>query len=122
MNAQEKQLIDLLFSKLQETGSKSGPRDAQAESHINQLMAQIPGAGYYMTQAIIVQQQALKHAEAKIAQLEEKKAAVVKVSCRHNQLGLRKEVNLANPQHNLRVVDFWQARRKRPLALAVAFY
>jgi hypothetical protein len=71
MNVQEKQLIDLLFSKLQETGSKSGPRDAQAESHINRLMAQIPGAGYFMAQAIIVQQQALKHAAAKIAQLEQ---------------------------------------------------
>ena len=71
MNAQEKQLIDLLFSKLRETGAKSGPRDAQAESHINQLMAQIPGAGYYMTQAIISQQQALKHAQAKIAKLEQ---------------------------------------------------
>jgi len=71
MNAQEKQIIDLLFSKLQETAAKSGPRDAQAESHINRLMAQIPGAGYFMAQAIIVQQQALKHAEVKIAELKQ---------------------------------------------------
>ncbi len=71
MNAQEKQLIDLLFGKLQETVAKSGPRDAQAESHINRLMAQIPGAGYFMAQAIIVQQQALKQAAAKISQLEQ---------------------------------------------------
>lgn len=71
MNTQEKQLIDLFFSKLRETVVKSGPRDAQAELHIKRLMAQIPGAGYYMAQAIIVQQQAMKHAEKKIAQLEQ---------------------------------------------------
>ena len=71
MNAQEKQLIDLLFSKLQQTVAQSGPRDAQAEAQINQLMEKIPGAGYYMAQAIIVQQQALKQAETKITQLEQ---------------------------------------------------
>ena len=71
MNAQEKQLIDLLFSKLQQTAAQSGPRDAQAEAHINQLMEKIPGAGYSMTQAIIVQQQTLKQVETKITQLEQ---------------------------------------------------
>ena len=70
MNAQEKQLIDLLFSKLQQTSAQSGQRDAQAEAHITQRFRQIAGAGYYMTQAIIIQQQALKQAEAKIAELE----------------------------------------------------
>jgi len=71
MNTQEKQLIDLLFSKLQQTATQPGSRDIQAESHIIQLMKRIPGAGYYMAQAIIIQQQALKHAEAKITQLEQ---------------------------------------------------
>ena len=64
MNTQEKQVIDKLFDKL---GQQTGPREATAEAYIAQRMAQIPGVGYYMAQAIVVQQQALKQAEARIA-------------------------------------------------------
>ncbi len=75
MNDQERQLIDLLFSKLKETAVKSGPRDHKAESHIKKRMKKISGARYYMAQAIIVQQQALKQAAAKIAQLEQQSSS-----------------------------------------------
>jgi hypothetical protein len=67
VNSQEKQVIDTLFNKLSQ---QTGPREAAAEAYIAQRMAQFPGVGYYMAQVIVVQQQALKQAEARIAQLD----------------------------------------------------
>jgi hypothetical protein len=73
MQAQEQQLIDQLFQKLNEVATQGGPRDPQAEAYINQHVERIPGAAYYMAQAIIVQRQALKQAEAQLNQLQQQR-------------------------------------------------
>ena len=54
MQKKERQLINRLFQKIAQVAAESGPRDSQAEVYINQQMQQIPGAGYYVAQAIIV--------------------------------------------------------------------
>ena len=73
MNKQEKQVIDALFQKLGQLAAQSGPRDPEAEAWLNQRAQRLPGATYHMAQAIVVQQQALKQAEARLAQLEQQR-------------------------------------------------
>ncbi|POA90313.1 hypothetical protein SAMN03159355_06007 [Pseudomonas sp. NFPP10] len=60
MNNQEQTLIDGLFSRLQQAETDSAPRDAQAEARIKEHLTRQPAAGYFMTQAILVQEAALK--------------------------------------------------------------
>ncbi|WP_338513822.1 DUF2076 domain-containing protein [Pseudomonas poae] len=64
MNSEEQTLIDGLFSRLQQAETDSAPRDAQAEARIKEHMTRQPAAGYYMTQSILVQEQALKSLDA----------------------------------------------------------
>lgn len=73
MQENERQLINKLFEKINRVAAESGPRDPQAEALINQKMQMIAGAGYYMAQAIIVQRQALKQAEAQLSQLQQQR-------------------------------------------------
>jgi hypothetical protein len=70
MNVTERDLIERLFQKINQTAAQAGPRDPQAEQLINQQMQRIPGAAYYMAQTIVAQRQAMKQAEAQIADLE----------------------------------------------------
>lgn len=49
----------------------SGPRDGEAESYIRQKVTSHSAAPYYMAQAIIVQEQALNAANARIQELEQ---------------------------------------------------
>lgn len=70
MQREEKQLIDALFQKISLTSAQSGPRDPEAEALINQHLRRLPGAAYYLAQTIIIQRQALKNAEAQIAELQ----------------------------------------------------
>ena len=60
MNSEEQTLIDGLFSRLQQAETDAAPRDAQAEARIKDHLARQPAAGYFMTQAILVQEAALK--------------------------------------------------------------
>ena len=70
MDQTEQQYIDGLFDRLQDAERQSGPRDPAAERHIQQRIARQPGAPYYMTQALIVQEEALKGAQWRIEELE----------------------------------------------------
>ncbi len=63
MQSQEQQLIESLFSRLKQAESQSGPRDAGAEQLINQHLQSQPGAPYYMAQAILIQEAAMKKAQ-----------------------------------------------------------
>ena len=74
MKSNEKYMIDELFQKVQQAARQSGYRDMQAEALINDYLQRIPGAAYYMAQAIIVQNQALKRAEAQIRDLQRQQA------------------------------------------------
>lgn len=60
MNSEEQILIDGLFSRLQQAEKDSAPRDAQAEARIKEHLAKQPAAGYFMAQAILVQEAAIK--------------------------------------------------------------
>lgn len=69
MNSEEQTLIDGLFSRLQQAETDSAPRDAQAEARIKEHLTRQPAAGYFMTQAILVQEAALKSLDAQNKQL-----------------------------------------------------
>lgn len=69
MNSEEQTLIDGLFSRLQQAEKDAAPRDAQAEARIKEHMTRQPTAGYFMTQAILVQEAALKSLDAQNQQL-----------------------------------------------------
>ena len=67
MTPQEQQLIESLFQRLTQSAPQSGPRDPQAEALIEQRVQSLPGAAYYMTQTLLVQERALQQAEARLA-------------------------------------------------------
>ncbi|MBD8216194.1 DUF2076 domain-containing protein [Erwinia persicina] len=70
MQNEEQQLIDNLFTRLKQAEAQSGPRDSAAEKQIQQQIQQQPGAPYYMAQAILIQEAALKQLNARVSQLE----------------------------------------------------
>jgi hypothetical protein len=70
MNRDEQQLIEDLFSRLRSFGG-SAAKDPEAEALIGDLMRRSPDAPYYLAQTVIIQQQALERAEARIRDLEE---------------------------------------------------
>jgi len=70
MQREEQQLIDGLFSRLKQAESQAVARDAAAEQLINQHLQAQPGAPYYMTQAILIQEAALKKLNEKVSALE----------------------------------------------------
>jgi uncharacterized protein len=70
MDQTEQQYIDRVFDKLRSAEGQSGPRDAEAERYIQQLISRQPSLAYYMTQAVIVQEEALKGAQQRIEDME----------------------------------------------------
>jgi hypothetical protein len=74
MQSEEQQLIENLFSRLKQAETQSGPRDAGAEQLIKQHLQNQPGAPYYMSQAILIQEAALKKLNAQVTDLENRLA------------------------------------------------
>lgn len=74
MQNEEQQLIENLFSRLKQAETQSGPRDAGAEQLIKQHLQNQPGAPYYMSQAILIQEAALKKLNAQVTDLENRLA------------------------------------------------
>ncbi|GGE32998.1 hypothetical protein GCM10007276_07830 [Agaricicola taiwanensis] len=70
MDRNDQQAIDSLFGKLSAVERQSPSRDPQSEDFIRERIAQQPHAPYYMAQTIVVQQQALEAAQARIEELE----------------------------------------------------
>lgn len=75
MDTTERQVIDELFGKLRQVESQTGPRDPQAEAYIRGQVARLPGAPYYMAQAIVMQEQALAAATARLEEMERERQA-----------------------------------------------
>lgn len=71
MNAQEQQVIESLFERIQQGAAQGGPRDPQAEALIQQKVQGFTGAPYYMAQTMVVQEHALQQAEQRIRALEQ---------------------------------------------------
>ena len=67
MTPQERQLVDELFDRLARL--ESAPRDAQAERAIAEGLARAPNAVYPLVQTVLVQDEALKRADARISEL-----------------------------------------------------
>ena len=70
MDRNDRQAIEDLFGKLTEVERNGTPRDGEAEAFIREQIERHPGAPYYMAQTIVVQEQALDAAQARIEQLE----------------------------------------------------
>ena len=68
MNPQERQLVDELFERLAKL--ESAPRDADATAAIAQGLARAPNAIYPLVQTVLLQDEALKRASARIEELE----------------------------------------------------
>jgi len=68
MQSQERELITGLFGRLQPFESQ--PRDGEAEALIKDFATRQPAAPYLLVQTVLVQEQALKAAQERIAQLE----------------------------------------------------
>ncbi|MEH2511936.1 hypothetical protein V1291_003290 [Nitrobacteraceae bacterium AZCC 1564] len=69
MTPQERQLIDDLFDRLAKL--ETSPRDPDAQATIADGLRRAPNAVYALVQTVLVQDEALKQAEAHIKQLEE---------------------------------------------------
>ncbi len=70
MQQQERDLIADLFGRLQQYESQ--PRDAEAERLIASYVTRQPAAPYLLVQTVLVQEEALKQARDRIAELEGK--------------------------------------------------
>ena len=68
MTPQERQLVDDLFDRLSKV--EAAPRDADASAAISQGLRTAPNAIYALVQTVLVQDEALKRANARIQQLE----------------------------------------------------
>jgi uncharacterized protein len=73
MQGQERDLITGLFGRIQQFESQ--PRDPEAEALIASSVARQPAAPYLLVQTVLVQEQALKAAQERIAELEAKATA-----------------------------------------------
>jgi hypothetical protein len=70
MSPEERQLLVGLFERTK--SAAAGPRDQEAETFINEQIKQQPAAPYLLAQTVIVQDQALQGANARIEELEAK--------------------------------------------------
>lgn len=74
MQREEQELIENLFSRLKQAESQTAARDAAAEQLIKQHLQAQPGAPYYMAQAILIQEAALKKLNERVQELESRLA------------------------------------------------
>jgi len=73
MTPQERQLVDELFDRLARL--ETSPREADAERAIADGLSRAPHASYALVQTVLVQDEALKRANARIQELEGGSAA-----------------------------------------------
>jgi len=71
MQAHERELIAGLFERLRPFDSQ--PRDPEAERLIANFVERQPSSAYLLAQTVLVQEQALRAAQARIAELEGKR-------------------------------------------------
>lgn len=69
-NQEDRAAIDGLFNRIEDVARNSPPRDRESELQIQQRLQEFPPAPYYMAQTILIQEQALREAQARIQQLE----------------------------------------------------
>ena len=69
-NQEDRTAIDGLFDRIEDVARNSPPRDRESELQIQQRLQEFPPAPYYIAQTILIQEQALREAQARIQQLE----------------------------------------------------
>lgn len=74
MDRNDRQAIENLFDKLASVERQGPPPDPEAERFIREQVARQPSAAYYMAQTIVVQEQALVQAQARMEELEREAA------------------------------------------------
>ncbi len=74
MNSDEKQLLASLFERVRT--ASTAPRDAEAEALITTAVREQPYAPYLLAQTVLLQEQALKAADARLHELEGKIASL----------------------------------------------
>ena len=74
MTPEERQLVTGLFDRLQNIEPVAKDRDA--DQLIRDAVRQVPDAPYLLVQAVLVQEQALRQADARIRELEERVATL----------------------------------------------
>jgi hypothetical protein len=67
MTPQERQLVDDLFDRLSKV--ESAPRDPDAVAIINEGLRKAPNAVYALVQTVLLQDEALKRANARIQEM-----------------------------------------------------
>lgn len=68
MTPQERQLVDELFNRLSQL--EQSPREADAAAAINEGLRRAPNAIYALVQTVLLQEEALKQAHARLQQYE----------------------------------------------------
>jgi len=74
MNQQERSMIEGLFQRLQQAEAQAGPRDAEADTLIQDLMSRQPAAPYLLAQVVLVQEQGLQQLQSRVEALEQELA------------------------------------------------
>ena len=83
MTPQERELLEGLFSRVR--AAASGQRDAEADAFITEQVRQSPHAPYLLTQTVIVQEEALKAAAARLDELNARVAELERATDRSRQ-------------------------------------
>ena len=71
MDQNERRMIDDLFGKLRQAEQQAGPREREAEQQIAEALSRQPAAPYYMSQVILIQEQAMQSLNERVQQLEQ---------------------------------------------------
>jgi hypothetical protein len=74
MNDQERSMIEGLFQRLQQAEAQAGPRDAEADALIKDLVARQPAAPYLLAQVVLMQEQGLRNLQTRVEELERDQA------------------------------------------------
>lgn len=72
MDTNDRAAISALFERLARVEAEGPARDPEAQAMIDEGIARHPGAAYFLAQTVLVQEQALKAAQARITALEAK--------------------------------------------------
>jgi hypothetical protein len=73
MTPQDRDLIESVFTRLAQTAG--APKDSEAQALIAERIRAMPDASYGLVQAVLVQEDYLKQAQARITELEQRLAA-----------------------------------------------
>ncbi|MCW5196636.1 DUF2076 domain-containing protein [Buchnera aphidicola (Pemphigus obesinymphae)] len=106
MEQKEKILIENLFNRLENVEKKSSVRDVSAEKLIQELLMKQQNAPYYMTQIILVQEEAIKKLNEHINQLESEVSLMKEKENKNNSTsflsGLFGSSNVASSPNNIK--------------------